>query len=291
MKEILVTGSSGLVGSRFVELSNHQLLTPRQEELNIANLDSVKEYLDQYKPNLIINFAAYTNVTEAENQTGDESSISWQINVKGVENLLESGIPLIQISTDMVFSGAEDDPGPYSESHPVESTPSHLTWYGWTKNQAEKRVTEAGQTVVRIIYPVRSHFDVKKDYLRQPLWLFSQGKLYPMFNDQQVSFTFIDELVEVLEKLIEDPKQGIFHVSSNTFTPHELISFAVEKLGGDASSIQPNAIKPYLEKQANKYRYPVRGGLDAKETQEKLGINFRTWQEVVEELIKQGLTL
>lgn len=291
-KEILVTGSTGLVGSRFVELTDqYKLLTPTHEQLDIVDTDSIKEYLSNYSPDFIVNFSAYTNVSEAEKQTGDETSICWQVNFLGVKNLLETGIPLIQISTDMSYSGSKEDPGPYSEDHPTPDSPDTLTWYGWSKNQAEKLVLKNGGTVVRIIYPVRSHFDAKLDYLRLPLSLYSQNKLYPLFNDQQVSFTPIDELAMVLQKLIEDPQTGVFHVSSDTFTPFELVTYAIEKLGGDPSVVQTNAIEPYLAKLPNPYRYPVKGGLSAANTEEKLEIKFRTWQEVVDELIKQGLSL
>lgn len=291
-KEVLITGSTGLVGSRFVELSPQlKLLTPSHQEFDLLNQRSVGEYLDRYQPDLLINFAAYTNVTQAESHADDKDSPSWQLNVVGVENLLQANIPLIQISTDMVFSGATDDPGPYTEDHQPETDSKHLTWYGWTKAVAEEKVLKKNGTLVRIIYPVRAHFPPKLDYLRGPLHLYAQGKLYPLFDDQQVSFTFIDELAVVLQKLVDNPAPGIYHVSSNTFTLFDMVSYAVEKLGGDPSTIQSSKIRPFLQKQANPYRYPVKGGLSVKQTEEKLRQKFKNWQQVVDELISQKLAL
>jgi hypothetical protein len=54
-------------------------------------------------------------------------------------------------------------------------------------------------SILRIIYPVRTKFEIKLDFLRKPLALFDEGKLYPLFADQKISVSFIDEIVEILE--------------------------------------------------------------------------------------------
>jgi dTDP-4-dehydrorhamnose reductase len=175
--KILVTGSSGLVGSRFVELFSHPelLLTPDENEFNLLNLESVKKYLDLHPVSAIINFAAFTDVSAAEKQRDDKSGLCWQINVIGLKNLLFSIDPkkvqFIQISTDMVFSGSSAGPGPYSEDHPLETDSKKLTWYGYTKNQAETVVGKQG-TIVRICNPVRANYSLKLDYFRKPLSLY-----------------------------------------------------------------------------------------------------------------------
>ena len=293
-EKILIIGSTGLVGSRFVELSpDLNLLTPTHTEFDLSDLNSIDKYLSVNQPKFIINFAAYTNVGEAEKQTGDKTSPCWQVNVVGTQNLLKqsTGIPLIHISTDMVFSGSIDDPGPYTENHPTESDPKKLTWYGYSKQQAEALVLSANQTIIRIIYPVRAKFAQKLDYLRLPLSLYSQGKLYPLFTDQQVSFTFIDELIDVLHQLISSHQSGIFHVSSDTFNPFDLVTYNLKKLGADTSVVKSSSVVEFLKTQPNPYRYPVKGGLSAQTTHAKLGLKFRAWQAVVDTMIEQGLKL
>ena len=46
------------------------------------------------------------------------------------------------------------------------------------------------RTILRLVYPVRAKYPAKLDYLRKPLSLFDQGKLYSLFNDQQVTITY-----------------------------------------------------------------------------------------------------
>lgn len=293
-ERILVTGADGLVGSRFVEKSNqYQFLTPKYPDFDLTDEDLVKKTVEDFKPEWIINFAAFTDVNAAENQTGDENGSVWKVNVIGVKNLLKAfpSKNIIQISTDMVFPGSEENPGPYSENDKSPDSSDSLTWYGWTKNQAEKEVLSSGGSVLRIIYPVRSDFDPKLDYIRGALKKYASGKMYPLFMDQQISIAYIDEIAETLQIIIDTESKGIFHCSSDTTTPYELITFTVDQLGGDASTIKSTSIKDFLATQPNKNRYPIYGGLKTVKTENKLNIHFSTWQTVVEKLIGQGLSL
>jgi dTDP-4-dehydrorhamnose reductase len=292
--KVLVTGAAGLVGSRFVELAkNYELRTPELPDFDLTNIESVKKAVADFNPEWIINFAAFTDVNASEAQAGDETGLAWKVNVEGVKNLVAAfpSKKIIQISTDMVFPGNEETPGPYSENDKTPNVKDNLTWYGWTKNRAEKIVLNQGGTILRIIYPVRAHFDAKLDYLRGPLKKFSEGTMYPLFNDQQVCIAFIDQVAETLQKIIDTDSSGIFHCSSDTTTPYELISYTVDQLGGDASTIKQISVHEFLKTQTNKNRYPVWGGLKTAITEKKFGLHFYTWQTIVEILIAQGLSL
>lgn len=292
--KVLVTGANGLVGSRFVEMSrSFELFTPDSKELDITNADLVKSYIEKTNPDWIVNFAAFTDVNASETQVGDLSGSAWKINVDGVQNLLNGfkSKNFIQISTDMVFPGDLTFPGPYSESDTPPDKSDKLTWYGWTKNRAEKIVTDRGGSILRIIYPVRSSFSGKLDYIRGALQKFVDGKMYPLFFDQQICISFIDEVVEALQKIIETDANGVFHSSSDTTSPHELISYIIKELGEDPDLVKSASIHDFLATQKNPNRYPVWGGLKTKQTEESLDIHCSTWQTIIEFLIGQGLSL
>ena len=288
--KVYVTGSSGLVGSRFVELysQKYNLFTSDYPQVDITKKSDIEKIVKEENPDVIIHLAAYTNVTEGEKQRGDKNGDCWKINVIGTENLVSSMDPdktqYIHISTDMVFGGLAEDPGPYSENHLPETDSSKLTWYGYTKVQAEREVEKylgENSTIVRIIYPVRAKYDLKMDYLAKPLSLFDKGKLYPLFDDQQISIAFIDEIALVLDKIIGKNIKGIFHVSSkDTTTPYELISYLIEKARGKVGATRPSSVD-------NPVRYPMYGGLKTEKTQEILGIKFRSWKEIVDEIVRQ----
>jgi len=297
--KILVTGSTGLVGSRFVELSEfkNSLLLPNESEMDITSADKVKEYFSQNNPDAVIHFAAFTNVAEGENQRDDKGGLCWKINVDGTQHLLnaidKNKTHFIQISTDYVFSGSKETPGPYAENHAVDLNSGKLTWYGYTKAMAEQSVKDMlgdKGTILRINYPVRAKFSGKADYLRKPLKLFDEGKLYPMFADQQVSFALIDEIAVTLDKLLNLKLGGIFHASSSdTTSPFDAISYLIEKARGKTNVVQKSSLTEFLKTANNPVRYPQFGGLSVEQTQEKLGIKFRSWKAVIDELVKQGI--
>jgi len=300
MKKILVTGASGLVGSRFIELfkGRYDFITPEYPQFDLTNKESVVSALKNSDPDVVVNFAAYTNVSEAENQKGDKNGSCWKINVGGSKNLAELckryNSHLVHISTDYVFSGTAEDPGPYEENHLPQKDPNKLTWYGFTKAEAEREVSKISGndfTIVRLIYPVRAKFEGKLDYIRKPLSLFDEGKLYPMFTDQQVSITYIDEACQVISKIIEGSVYGVFHASTpDTTTPYELISYVIEKARGVRDAVKKSSIDEFLKTVASPVRYPKYGGLEVGETEKRLEIKFSTWRQMVDKLIDEGLS-
>lgn len=297
--KVYVTGSSGLVGSRFVELysQKYKLLTLEIDRLNILDFNSLKEFISVRKPNAVVHFAAFTDVSAAENQRGDENSDCFGINVLGTENLVklceENKIFMIHISTDMVFPGSEEYKGPYDEDDKPENTPDKLTWYGFTKSEAERRLLSIlpnNSAILRIIYPVRASFERKLDYLRKPLSLFDQGKLYPLFDDQQISVSFIDEVALAIDKILEDRISGVYHCSSvDTTTPFEIVSYLIEKARGKGAEVRRSSLAEFLKSVGNSLRYPRWGGLKVEKTQGKLNIKFSTWRQIVDKLIEQGI--
>ena len=305
--KVYVTGSAGLVGSRFVELfsSGYDFLTPEIGELSILDYKSLDDFFKRSKFSAVVNFAAFTDVSAAENERDNKEGNCFKVNVLGVENLAKLCKKykrfLIHISTDMVFPGSKDHPGPYSEDNVPESDSKRLTWYGFTKAEAE-RVIESilgkDAAILRIIYPVRAKFEGKLDYLRKPLKLFDEGKLYPMFNDQQVSIAFIDEVSEAINIILKKGARGVFHASScDSSTPYDLVSYLLEKARGVKGVVIPSSIHEFIKKQKEsnpdnpfvEVRYPIYGGLKIEKTESKLGIKFSSWREIIDKLVSSGI--
>lgn len=298
--KILVTGASGLVGSKFVEDCSHkyELLVPAYPEFDLTNPTLVMKYLSKNNPKVIVHFAAYTNVSEAEKQKDDQLGDCWKVNVGGTKNLIENidaavGTRYIHISTDMVFSGSAENPGPYSEDQILDEPSQKLTWYGYTKRLGEKMARDKFKdkaTILRLIYPVRAKYEAKLDYLRKPLSLFDEGKLYPLFDDQQISISYIDEISIALQKIIDRNIFGTFHASSSdTTTPYELISYFIEKVRGVKNAAKKASLDDFLMAVDSPVRYPKYGGLKVEQTEKTLGIKYSTWREIVDQIAQQML--
>lgn len=293
-RTILVTGGSGLIGSFFLKKfsgkAGLEIIVPSHQEMDIANLNSVKRYFEKYSPESVINFAAFRNATEAEKQRGDKNGSAWKVNVQGSKNIAkisaEFNSYLIHISTDYVFSGSKKNPGPYLEKDEPNDNEKLLSWYGLTKREAERAVRNniSDLAIIRICNITREQNDPKLDYVGKILWLYDQKNIYPMFNDQYLTLTYIPALVDLITKLLSAKFSGIYHASTTNFvTPYELANYLIEQAYGLKNEIKGVSINSYLK--LNPRRYPQFGGLKASFTQRKLGLKFMSWQEVVKRYI------
>lgn len=293
--KILITGGNGLVGSHFTQNyfanSTSDVLSPSKNELDITDQKSVEDFFKLHKPDATVHFAAFTDVSEAEEQRSNKKAPCWIVNVEGTANLIRAAGEkpyFIYISTDVVFSGRKENPGPYEEDCPTEENANLLSWYGWTKKEAEKLIVNhlKNAAILRIANPVRAKYKGKLDYVRKILRLFDTGKMYPMFNDQYLTLTYINEVTDALNVLLERRLSGIYHVSSaNVFTPYKLADLLIEKARGKREVIKPVSIESFLKD--NQSRYPKYGGLKIEKTQKTLNLKFRNWEKVIEILSKQ----
>jgi dTDP-4-dehydrorhamnose reductase len=295
-KKVAVIGASGMIASRFVDLASTKLdlISLDEKTLDITNKDLVQKYFSENKFDAVLNFAAFTNVDGAEADKGDEEGLTYRLNVLGPKNLAEvcneHDIFLIHISTDFVFTGTEESPGPYGEDSPLPQTPEGMGWYGWTKNRAEFMLmnTSNNYAVIRYGYPFRAdNFEAKLDWARNLIKIYNEQKLYPLFTDQIQSILFIDELVEPLVKIINEELQGVFHIAStDTTTPYEVGKYMLEKYSGKQVDIQKGSMVEFLKVPGRTPR-PRLGGLKSIKTQNILNLRFRTCREMIDDFISQ----
>lgn len=304
-KKILVTGARGLVGSSFIsDIFNYDtylmdeivesrgtvFICPHHSRMDISKRSEVLHYIERFKPDTIINFAAHRNANTAEDQRNSKDGSAWKSNVTGARNIStlceHYGIYLIHISTDMVFSGYKDNKGPYSETSPTEREFNKLSWYGWTKKIGEDYIGRNGNAaIVRIANVTRPVYDATLDYVGKILWLYDNDKLYPMFDDQFATLTYIPHVTDTILALLKRKPKGVFHVAStNMFTPYKLARRLCNRMGLEESRIKGISIDSYLRDKPN--RYPQYGGLSSSETQRKLGVKFSTWEEIVDQFAK-----
>jgi dTDP-4-dehydrorhamnose reductase len=103
--KIAVTGALGQLGGELCRQIGHQAIPLDIDTLDLTDAKAVTETLPPLGPDAIINCAAYTQVDKAEK----EPDLAHAVNVTAVENLVavcrKLDCPLVQISTDYVFSG------------------------------------------------------------------------------------------------------------------------------------------------------------------------------------------
>lgn len=256
MKKVLVFGGSGLVGSKFIELFQDQLVieAPDAQVVDIINKDQVSKVVLDFNPDYVINFAAYTNVEQAEDQKSDRQGIAYQINVVGAQNVAEVCVStdkyLIHISTDYVFDGKKEI-SPYTE----ENVPSPINWYGQTKLLGENYVKDSGckNVIVRISMPYSPFYEVKLDIARFFLEKLQQNEPIKAIEDQLITPTLVSDIAYALKTLMDVQAQGIYHVSStDTSTPLDFANTIAELFKLDYSLITSVSLDEYNKKKKAK---------------------------------------
>ncbi|MDA8873306.1 dTDP-4-dehydrorhamnose reductase [Alphaproteobacteria bacterium] len=135
--KILLTGAGGQVGSALAQLGQlhgFDLVALLRTELDVSNALSIAEAFEKYKPDFVINAAAYTAVDKAEDEP-DQAYLINEVAAALLSNACaKATIPLLHISTDYVFDGLRSSP--YSESDTVNP----MTVYGKSKEAGERAV-------------------------------------------------------------------------------------------------------------------------------------------------------
>ncbi|HQQ62955.1 MAG TPA: dTDP-4-dehydrorhamnose reductase [Pseudomonadales bacterium] len=140
---VLIAGGEGQVGREFGELAlpDMNLLRVGRGEFDITDAASVARALLHYRPDALVNAAAYTAVDRAEM----EREQAFAINATGAANLARAaqsaGIPMIHLSTDYVFSGDKA----LGEAYTEQDACAPKTVYGQTKLEGEKQVLDLCQ--------------------------------------------------------------------------------------------------------------------------------------------------
>lgn len=118
----LVVGANGQLGNELKLILGGNAEYVDREQLDITDAAAVKAFVKPEKYAAVINCAAYTAVDKAES----DAVLAEKINVDGPRHLAETGVPLLQVSTDYVFDGTGHRP--YTESD--EANPQSV--YGVT---------------------------------------------------------------------------------------------------------------------------------------------------------------
>lgn len=250
MKKVAVTGASGLVGTRIIELlsDKFEFIPLSVKDMDITDKDSVHSLLSGLSYDLILHLAAYTNVVGAET----EKEQAFLINETGTKNLLDvvtsAKKQFVYISTDFVFDGTNP---PYTET----SIPNPISAYGASKYAGEKQVGTDGM-IVRISYPYRSAFEIKKDIFRTLKSHLEAGKTLSMVDDSLMVPTFIDDIAAGLGYLMNNVSNEVFHlVGKDAMSPYTLAMTIADIFKLDKSLINKTTYEVYFANKAKGPRY------------------------------------
>lgn len=201
---ILLIGNNGQLGWEL-----ERTLAPLGElhacdypDINLANIESIRQVFNQSKPGLVINAAAYTAVDRAESEPDQAHAINAIAPAILAQQAQKTGAALIHFSTDYVFDGLKAQP--YLE---IDS-PNPLSVYGRTKLAGEQEVQsiDGAYLVLRTswVYSLRHDSFVKKVLS----WARSQSSV-KIVTDQVSGPTWARMLAEVVSHIALSSRSDI----------------------------------------------------------------------------------
>lgn len=297
--KILVTGLTGLVGSRFQELLSNAYEFDEislSTGINILDRKAVLDKVLSSDTDIVLHLAAKTNVDGCqEDKQKDKEAITsknfeqiinektaYAVNVLGTQNVVnaceKANKKIIYISTDFVFNGQKKS---YSE----EDEPDPINWYGKTKFEGEKIVKNSSNEwmIIRPAYPYRALFK-RNDFVRSIIDKLEKREKLNVITDHIMVPTFIDDLVNALDVLIKTNQTGIFHVTgSQKLTPYDAATKIAKEFNLDSSLIEKITRREYFTNKA-----PRPFCLNLKNDKiGKLGIEMSTFDKGLKEIKNQ----
>jgi dTDP-4-dehydrorhamnose reductase len=266
MRRLLVTGATGFVGSHLLyrarfhwkvygTFKTNRNAPPWAETMcfDLAT-DNPSMLLETASPDRVVHTAAIAR-TAACHQDPDTALL---VNTKGTERLAAAcaarQIPLIFLSTDMVFDG--ENP-PFSE----ESIPNPQTVYGKTKLEAEEAVRDKSPdaTIVRSNLVYGHGIGWGSSFSEHILEDLEKDGSVMLFEDQYRSPISVRNLVNALLEIIENPPRRLLHVSGpERVSRHQFGSKLARIMGISPERVQPNK----LADRRTDIQYPVDTSFD-----------------------------
>ncbi len=296
---ILVTGVSGQLGhdvtnealKRGHEVVGTDINVPDSFptsfiQADITNKSIVNNIFYSNKFNAVIHCAAWTNVDGAEDES--RKPLVYAINVEGTKNIAvactNSGAKMIYISTDYVFNGQGHEPW-----KPDDKNYAPLNYYGYTKMEGEKAVTENLKKffIVRIAWVFGLN---GKNFIKTMINVGKSHDMVKVVNDQIGTPTYTVDLARLLVDMVETEKYGYYHATNSESEPGGYISwydFCCEfyRQYGLKTKVIPVSTEEYGLSVAAR---PSNSRLDKSKLEEQGFIPLPTWQDAVSRYLKEA---
>lgn len=226
----LLLGANGQLG-RHLRTRIDGVITAARDNaehvLDLSDIDRTRAMLDEVRPDVVINAAAWTAVDDAEDHETDAFRLNHDLPAELARWCSKSGALLMHYSTDYVFSG---NPGrPWRENDPV----SPQSAYGRTKLAGEQALAASGCRAL-VLRTAWVYSALPVNFLSAILKRAGQGQNLKVVGDQTGSPTWAGTLADASAVLLERVSSDInspvlLHVAGNgAMTWHELAEAAVQ---------------------------------------------------------------
>jgi dTDP-4-dehydrorhamnose reductase len=277
--KVMITGSEGMLGRDIVyafTAGGCETLALNHKELEICDFNQVKQQFSVFKPDLVVNCAAYSNVDAAES----DRHAAFMVNGLGVQNLAlacsQADCPLVHFSTDYVFNGKKQEP------YKIFDKPDPINAYGESKLAGEHYVL----SLLRRFYLIRTSWlygHHGKNFIDTILKLAGERDEIKVVDDQFGAPTFTRDLAAAVIKLTATERYGVYHITGQGRV--SWFNFARAILG---KSNKKTRVIPVSSKDLSRpARRPANSVLDPFPLAETTGYLLPSWEDALERYLSE----
>ena len=249
---------------------NNTLLLADIDEVDIADMDSLRRFTAQGEIDVIINCAAYTDVPGCElNPT-----LAMQANALGPRNLAiladELGAKLIHVSTDYVFDGEAS--APYAEW----DIKNPQSVYGKSKHLGEEYIKERTDRYF-ILRTSWLYSRYGKNFVKTMLRIAKEKGECRVVCDQRGNPTYAGDLAHHILKLASTEVYGTYHATGNGVCSWFEFTQKIVALAGIPAIVFPCTSAEF----PSSVKRPAYSALDNLALRATVGDEFRPWEDAL----------
>ena len=276
----LITGRNGQLARAFIktfEKKSVGFIAPDESKLDITNDATVAEAVAAYKPDVILNCAAYNFVDQAEK----DHEKAYAVNVLGPKYLAQAAAEqrsiLVHFGSDYVFDGKKEN-GLYTEEDQVNP----LSEYGKSKLSGEEQVRKScGQFLIFRLSWV--YGEGKQNFIyKLTEWAKNQEHLKIACDEFSVP-TYADLVADVTLRSLGAGVRGLFHLTNSGFCSRYEWAVVIAKSLGIKNFIRPVSM--------NHFHLPARrpgfSPMSNAALSDMLQVTIPTWKESVESFLRE----
>jgi dTDP-4-dehydrorhamnose reductase len=233
----LLTGAAGQLGSAFrarLASEGADVVALTRAELDLSDAGRIAQAVDDARPDVVLNCAAYNAVDAAE----DDAPGAFAVNafaVLALARAVESaGATLVHYSTDFVFDGTAS--APYNER--AATNPRSV--YGQSKLTGEWMTFEARRSYV---LRVESLFGgpATRSSIDRIIATLRKGETTRVFDDRVVSPSYVEDVIDATRALLaHGAAPGLYHcVNTGSATWLELGQFIADAIRASRALLMP----------------------------------------------------
>lgn len=289
--KLLITGGKGQLGCQLKSIierkssdigklnqvyNNVECKFIDYDELDITNYSEVISYIGSFKPDVIINCAAYTNVDGCEN----DKDAAFKVNAIGPRNLAIASekycIKLLHVSTDYVFNGEGN------VSFKEYDVPQPVSVYGKTKLMGEQYVREncSRYFIVRTAW---LYGEWGKNFVYTIMKTAKEKGHLDVVDDQRGNPTYAEDLAHHILNIILTDEYGIYHCTGTGECSWYDFACKIVEYSGINCTVSPTT----SDKINRTAKRPSYSSLDHMMLRTTIGDEMRPWEEALKSFIKK----